>query len=200
MNVVCPECGALCDGKQCRRCDLPLELMSLVSRAADGLANSAARSLADDRPQRACMLAEESLRLRTRDNDLAAFVAIVTRCAGAAGSLASIPRPRADRLPDSLRRYLPGVIAAIRGRETESPPVIAEPQEEEGPSPPRHPCARVRCRSARLDVGIHRFLGQWPRRSDHSATGFCTSAGFRLQRRLQTAPWQNSMLRPTMVG
>ena len=60
------------------------------------------------------MLAEESLRLRTRDNDLAAFVVIVARCAGAVGGLASIPCPRADRLPESLRTHLPGVLAEIR--------------------------------------------------------------------------------------
>lgn len=131
MSLTCPECGAPCEGVRCGRCDLPLELISLVNRAADGLAKSAARSLADDRPQRACLLAEESLRLRTRHNDLAAFVAIVTRCAGAAGSLASIPRPRAARLPDGLHGHLSSVLAAMRGPEAEPPPVIEDPQAQE---------------------------------------------------------------------
>ena len=71
-------------------------------------------------------MAEESLRLRTQDNDLAAFVVIVARCAGAVGSLASIPSPRAHRLPESLRGHLAGVLAEIRSPEPGEPRRIGE--------------------------------------------------------------------------
>ena len=114
MSIVCPECGGVCEDAKCGHCNLSLELVLRVSRTADGLARSAARCLAEGRSQRACALAEESLRLRTRDNDLAAFVVIVARCTGAAGNLASVPRPRGDRIPESLRSHLPRVLAKVR--------------------------------------------------------------------------------------
>ena len=126
MSIECPECGGVCEGAQCDRCDFPLELVGRVSRAADRLSRTAARSLADGRPQKACELAEESLRLRTKDNDLAAFVVIVARCAGAAVSLLSIPSPRADRLPESLRSHLHAVLTEIRSPETGGLSVIPE--------------------------------------------------------------------------
>ena len=113
--LACPQCtNPVPEPGPCPSCDLDISLLFRIRRAAGSLAHRAAQSAAEGEWQRAYDRARESLSLARSDNDLAAFVLLLATVAGAHGSLASVPRPRAGQLPASLAPYAEELIAAAR--------------------------------------------------------------------------------------
>ena len=114
-SLACPQCDATLRESRACGCGLDSTLLFAVKNTADGLAENAAKLAADGEWQPAAEAASESLRMVSRDNDLAAFIFLFARLAGARGGPDTVISPRADALPDQLRPYAAPVVDAVNG-------------------------------------------------------------------------------------
>jgi tetratricopeptide (TPR) repeat protein len=112
LSLSCPQCTKpIADDGRCAKCGLDATLVVQIRRAAERAARNAARAAAAGSWQEAYDIAAGSLRLARRDNDLAAFVLLAAALAGAQGYVATVARPRADALPESVAPLVDGVLA-----------------------------------------------------------------------------------------
>lgn len=109
----CPGCGGALPADAACSCGLDPDLLRRVVAAADATAHRAARLAAEGRWQRAADTASTSLRLRRSDNDLAAFVLLTARLAGATGGPPTVPAPRPEKLPPTLGSYAQPLIHSL---------------------------------------------------------------------------------------
>jgi tetratricopeptide (TPR) repeat protein len=142
VALACPQCAQpIAGGGRCGECGFDASLLSNIRRAAERLAHQAAERAAGGGWQEAYDTAAESLRFVREQNDLAAFVLLVASLAGARGSVAAVPRPRAAALPAPLAPWVDEVLDAAGqlralGARSASPVEIQRALRE---LDPRHP-------------------------------------------------------------
>jgi len=115
LEINCPSSGtglAVAE-RSCPSCAADLSLLHAVVTAATTLARKAAQLAAQGKWQSAYDSAAESLRLKSTDNDLAAFVLLLSAFEGATGSVRAVPRPHAENLPDEVGKYLHDLLDAV---------------------------------------------------------------------------------------
>ncbi len=99
----CPSCETPLIRDSVCECGLDPTLIFDVMLAASGLAHQAARAAAEGAWAKAATSAAESLRLRYHDNDLAAFIVLLSCLADPSVQRPErVPLPRVDRLPECL--------------------------------------------------------------------------------------------------
>ena len=113
-SIRCPQCGEPLEQGGVCPCGLDPTLLFAVVDTAERLAHQAAAHAAAGQWQEAAGAAAESLRLRARENDLAALVLLAARVAGASGGPASVPEPDPQKLPEKLREASARVVSSVR--------------------------------------------------------------------------------------
>jgi tetratricopeptide (TPR) repeat protein len=114
-STPCPNCERPIGGDgHCAECGLDATLLFAIRRSAETLARQSARRAGDGQWQKAYDAAAESLRLVANENDLAAFVLLVSSLAGARGSVRQVAKPDPQRLPTELRGPLEELLATLK--------------------------------------------------------------------------------------
>lgn len=113
--VLCPSCEAvLTDPAPCE-CGLDPSILFSIRIAANRHTTQALQLAAEGKWARAAVMARESLRLQSKDNDLSAFIVLLSGLAGPLPIDDPVPQPSEVALPEPLRRFVSPVLKTVSG-------------------------------------------------------------------------------------